>query len=191
MLHKVLKIHPKDNVLVALADLNRDENIFFEGEEINLTSQVNAKHKFTLGPMKEGDPIFMYGIIVGKAVKPIAKGEVITTENVAHATSAYTGKRKPINWSPPDIHKWKARTFDGYHRPDGKVGTANYWLVVPLVFCENRNVDIMKQAFVEELGFAKPNPYKAFVKQMKEIYLEGDKEALEKDSLQTLEAEGE
>ncbi|MEX2511559.1 MAG: altronate dehydratase family protein [Cyclobacteriaceae bacterium] len=191
MLHKVLKIHPKDNVLVALADLNRDEMILFEGKEINLTSQVNAKHKFTMDPMKVGDPIFMYGIIVGKAMKPIAKGEVITTENVTHATSPYTGKRKPFTWSPPEVHRWKDRTFEGYHRPDGQVGTANYWLVVPLVFCENRNVDIMKQAFVEELGFAKPNPYKSFVKQMKEIYMEGDKAALENVSLQTMEAEGE
>ncbi len=35
----------------------------------------------------------------------------------------------------------------GYHRRDGQVGTANYWLVVPLVFCENRNVNVIRQAF--------------------------------------------
>lgn len=191
MLHKVLKIHPKDNVLVALTDLSGGENILFEGNEIQLSGSISAKHKFTLAQMQVDDPIYMYGIIVGKASKPIAKGAAITTENVVHATAPYTGKRKPFNWAAPDVSRWKNRTFEGYHRADGQVGTANYWLVVPLVFCENRNVDIMKQAFVEELGFAKPNPYKAFVKQMKEIYMEGDKAALESTTLQTLESNGE
>ena len=41
----------------------------------------------------------------------------------------------------------------GYHRADGQVGTRNYWLVLPLVFCENRNVDRMREALEEELGY--------------------------------------
>jgi altronate hydrolase len=61
----------------------------------------------------------------------------------------------------------------GYRRNDGQFGTANYWLVIPLVFCENRNVEVIKQAFEEELGFAKSNPYKSLVKQLKSMYEEG------------------
>lgn len=191
MLHKVLRIHPQDNVLVALSDLKKGEKISFEGKDIVLTSQVPAKHKFTMADMNPGDKIYMYGIIVGKAILQIAKGEVITTENIAHQTAAYTGKRNTSSWKAPDVSAWKNRTFDGYHRPDGQVGTANYWLVVPLVFCENRNVDIMKQAFVEELGFAKPNPYKSFVKEMKQLYLQGNKESLQQVGVETLEQSGE
>ena len=41
----------------------------------------------------------------------------------------------------------------GYHRADGQVGTRNYWLVLPLVFCENRNVERMREALEEELGY--------------------------------------
>ncbi|MBD3629326.1 altronate dehydratase family protein [Cyclobacterium sp.] len=191
MLHKVLRIHPEDNVLVALTDLKKGEKVLFEGKEILLASHVPAKHKFTMQKMDPEDKIYMYGIIVGKAVIPIAKGEVITTENIAHQTAPYTGKRKPFSWKAPDVSSWKNRTFDGYHRPDGQVGTANYWLVVPLVFCENRNVDIMKQAFVEELGFARPNPYKSFVKEMKQLYLQGNKEGLQQVGIETLEQSGE
>ncbi|MFC4874278.1 UxaA family hydrolase [Negadavirga shengliensis] len=189
MLHKVLKIHPADNVLVALTDLNSGEKIAFEGEVISLKTQVAAKHKFTVSELNPGDHIYMYGIIVGKAMKPIAKGEAITTENTAHQTSAYTGKRKKYTWSPPDVSNWQDRVFMGYHRSDGQVGTANYWLVVPLVFCENRNIEIMKQAFSEELGFSKPNPYKAFVSQMKQFYLEGNNDAIQGLSIQTIEQE--
>ncbi|WP_209328991.1 UxaA family hydrolase [Lunatimonas salinarum] len=171
MKHTVLKIHPADNVLVALADLKKGEKVQFENQTFTLHTDVNAKHKFAIKAFSPGDHIYMYGIIVGKALKPIASGEAITTQNIAHATATYTGKREMATWHAPDVSKWKNRTFEGYHRSDGKVGTANYWLVVPLVFCENRNIDILKQAFVEELGFAKPNPYTSIVRRMKNQYL--------------------
>ena len=189
MKHNVLKIHPKDNVLVALTDLNKGDNITFENQTITLKTSVNAKHKYAQQDFAPGDYIYMYGIIVGKAKAPIAQGEAITTENLAHATSPYTGKRESTTWEAPDVSRWKGQTFDGYHRADGKVGTANYWLVVPLVFCENRNVDIMKQAFVEELGFAKPNPYKSFVQQMKAVYEKGEGHKIASMDLQTVERE--
>ncbi|WP_162343668.1 UxaA family hydrolase [Cyclobacterium salsum] len=191
MIHRVLRIHPDDNVLVALTDLKAGEKILFEGLEINLVSSVPAKHKFTMESMEEGAIIYMYGIIVGKTTRLLKKGEVITTENIVHQTAPFTGKRTSFSWNPPEVNRWKNRTFDGFHRPDGQVGTANYWLVVPLVFCENRNVDIMKQAFVEELGFARPNPYKSLVRELKERYLQGDKDRLQQVGVETLEQPGE
>lgn len=191
MLHKILKIHPKDNVLVALTDLKAGEVVTFEGKDIALTHDVKAKHKFAELAFSKEDDIYMYGIICGKAMHGIAKGEVLTTQNVAHKTSEFTGVRDFKPWKAPDVSKWADRTFMGYHRQDGQVGTANYWLVIPLVFCENRNIEIMKQAFVEELGFAKPNKYKSFVKQMKELYSQGKKEQISTLSVETVENEEE
>ena len=66
--------------------------------------------------------------------------------------------------------------FLGYHRADGQVGTRNYWLVVPLVFCENRNIGVLKQAFEEELGFAAPQIYRRQVAELARLYQEGRKE---------------
>ena len=40
---------------------------------------------------------------------------------------------------------YSSKTFDGYHREDGKVGTENNWLVIPLVFCQNRYIDELKK----------------------------------------------
>ena len=55
----------------------------------------------------------------------------------------------------------------GYHRPDGQVGTRNYWLVLPMVFCENRNVERMKEALEEELGYGgAQNRYRQFVREL-------------------------
>ena len=63
-------------------------------------------------------------------------------------------KTEDYRWASPDVSRWRKKTFLGYVRDDGQVGTRNYWLVVPLVFCENRNIGVLKQAFEEELGFA-------------------------------------
>jgi altronate hydrolase len=56
--------------------------------------------------------------------------------------------------------------FRGYHRADGQVGTRNYWLVLPLVFCENRNIERMKEALEEELGYGSENSYRQHVRQL-------------------------
>jgi altronate hydrolase len=53
------------------------------------------------------------------------------------------------------------------------VGTANHWLFIPLVFCENRNLDVIREALLEELGYSNPKKYKQFVRQLVEAYREG------------------
>ncbi len=173
MSHKILKIHPKDNVMVALADLHNEERVQYDGVEIVIQEDIKAKHKFAHHTINQGDDIMMYGNLVGKATKLVEKGKALTTENVSHQTNSYTKKEVTIDWQKPNIDKWKDATFLGYHRKDGQVGTANYWVVVPLVFCENRNVEVMKQAFMEELGFSQPNPYKSYVRKIASLYKEG------------------
>ena len=170
---KFLKIHPADNVLVALTDLKAGETIHFNNENFSLTHDVPAKHKFTDKALRPDEEVIMYGILVGKATQPISKGGVIGTHNVKHKASPYSGKTKDYSWTPPDVSKFKNKTFMGYHRADGQVGTANYWLIVPLVFCENRNVDVIKKAFEEGLGFSKQDPYKNYVNDLVKLYKEG------------------
>lgn len=55
----------------------------------------------------------------------------------------------------PDVTHWQGRTFQGFHRANGRVGTANHWLVVPLVFCENRNIQVLQEALVDDLGYGR------------------------------------
>ena len=148
-----LQIHPEDNVLVALDDLPKGSPITFDGLYFELRTEVSAKHKFSISELGVNDEIFMYGALVGKATKPIAQGEALTTENVVHASSEYKVGDEKISWAAPVVNRWKDKTFNGYHRADGSVGTANYWLVIPMVFCENRNVEVMKSALLESLGY--------------------------------------
>ncbi len=170
---KFLKIHPADNVYVALTDLKAGEKISSDGISITLPGDVQAKHKFVEKSLLPEDEITMYGCLVGKALKAIPQGGVISTHNVKHKSSSFVGKTQTFSWTGPDVTKWKEKTFLGYHRADGQVGTANYWIVIPLVFCENRNVNVIRQAFEEELGFGKDDVYKSYVHELVKHYREG------------------
>jgi altronate hydrolase len=169
----VLKLHPEDNVLIALRDLHQGEPVDFAGHSFALTSDVPAKHKFVTTDLAPGDAVLMYGTLVGKVTQPIARGSALNTGNVRHDASPFHEKSRDYTWTPPDVASWRSRTFLGYRRPDGQVGTRNYWLVVPLVFCENRNIEVLKQAFEEELGFARPKIYRQQVADLVKLYREG------------------
>ncbi len=185
MNHKILQIHPKDNVLVALQDLAAGEILEHNHLKITLQDSIPAKHKFAINVLNQGDQVYMYGGIVGKALSTIPSGGVLSTQNVTHEAEDFGEKSGEYQWDAPDISKFKDKTFNGYHRPDGQVGTGNYWLVIPMVFCENRNVDIIKDAFLEELGFGKPNPFKKMVREMASLYKSGQKDSFDSVAVET------
>src|SRR5260370_25735612 len=159
MRNKVVKLDSKDNVLIALTDLRRGQQIQCDSETYTLEGDVSAKHKFAAEDLPIGARVRRYGVIVGKAVEPIRRGGLLTTRNIHHQAAALHEKTEEFQWTPPDVSEWRRRHFLGYRRTDGQVGTRNYWIVVPLVFCENRNIGMLKQAFEEELGFSGPQVY--------------------------------
>jgi altronate hydrolase len=170
---KVLQLHADDNVIVALEDLPAGAHISWSGRELVLSNVVPAKHKFALWAIPPGDAVIMYGVKVGKATQAIQEGDVVTTRNVHHDAAQFHEKTESYVWTPPDVSRWKQRMFAGFHRDDGQVGTRNYWLVVPLVFCENRNIGVLKQAFEQELGFAQPPVYQQQVADLARLYQSG------------------
>ncbi|MDA8644105.1 altronate dehydratase family protein [Flavobacteriaceae bacterium] len=152
---QTLKIHPLDNLMVALVDLQEGEKITHGKDIFQLKTAVLAKHKFALKDFNSGEEVLLYGVVVGRATKNIAKGEAIHTHNLTHDTEAYQVpvKVEKQEWSAPLIEKYTKKNFLGYHRPDGKVGTENNWLVIPLVFCQNRNIEELKNSLLEDLGY--------------------------------------
>lgn len=173
-IQRYLQIHPMDNVLVALQDLTEGTRIIFERKEFTLKQAVAAKHKFTIQPMQQDAEILMYGVLVGKLNTNLDEGELITTENLRHASEDFKMGNRKTSWTQPDISAFKNKTFKGFHRSNGSVGTANYWLVIPLVFCENRNVLTLKAAFEEKLGYkVKANNYVSEVEDLIGLYKSG------------------
>jgi altronate hydrolase len=173
MAKAALKLHPDDNVLIALRDLRKGEPIELDGHAFALASDVSAKHKFAVANMAPGDPLYMYGVLVGKATQPIPQGSALNVVNIRHDALPFREKAKEYCWNAPEVARWQERRFLGYPRADGQVGTRNYWLVVPLVFCENRNIETLKQAFEEELGFAPPKVYRRQVADLVALYQQG------------------
>ena len=174
----VLQLDSRDNLLVALRDLRQGEDIPFGGQTHHLVSDVPAKFKFAVQDLGEGEAVVMYGVKVGRAVAPIRKGEVITTRNIRHDASDYANTRQAHRWTGPEVSRWRQRSFAGYRRGDGQFGTRNHWLVIPLVFCENRNLAVLKQAFEEELGFVVPQVYRNQVHEMVGLLKRGKTEAV-------------
>ncbi len=168
-----IKIHPADNVLVALKDLPSGTRVQTEQQVFVLPQDVAAKHKFFVNPMKAGDEVKMYGVLVGKVQADIKPGTLMTTSNTKHAAGAYAFRGKQYEWHAPDVSRFSGKTFMGYHRKDGRVGTANYWLFIPMVFCENRNLDVIKEALWQELGYAVTDKYKQFTHALFEAYKAG------------------
>jgi altronate hydrolase len=179
MHRNVLQLDTRDNVLIALTDLKAGEQVEFGDQTYVLPKNVPAKHKFAMRTLGIGDDVVMYGVLVGRAVKPIAAGELLTTSNIHHQAAPFHEQSSEFHWGPPDVATRKQQTFMGYRRSDGQVGTRNYWLVVPLVFCENKNIQVLKHALEEELGFAAPQLYRSQVAELAKLYREGQTEKIE------------
>ena len=179
MSRSLLQLDPRDNVLIALTNLRADEIVEFEGQTYTLPKNVPAKHKFARSSINVGDSVVMYGVLVGTAVKPIAAGELLTTTNTQHQAAPFREQSDDFHWTPPDVSRRTHQTFQGYRRSDGQVGTRNYWLVVPLVFCENKNIQVLKQALEEELGFAAPQLYRRQVAELAHLFREGQAEKID------------
>jgi len=170
---KVLKLDPRDNVIVALFPLQGGESVACDGNAYIVAENIPAKHKFAATDFDLGSDIIMYGVLVGKASQKISRGQLLSTKNIRHDASSYERRNQSVKWTAPDVSRWQSRTFLGYRRPDGQIGTRNCWIVLPLVFCENRNLAVLKRALEEELGFARPQSYQQFVRDLAGLYRNG------------------
>jgi altronate hydrolase/galactarate dehydratase len=137
-----LRLHPSDNVAIALADLGAGTILPDLG--VTLAQPVPRGHKIALAPIAPGANVIRYGQIIGAATQVIQPGEHVHSHNLgmgAHDTDyAFGTDLRPL---PPVT---EARHFLGYHRPDGQVGTRNYLGVLTSVNCSRSQASAMKRA---------------------------------------------
>lgn len=173
MKQRILKVHPNDNVVVALTDLQPGETVEYAGRTYTVKEFIAAKHKFAEDLIPQDGQIIMYGVLVGKAQSDIQPGGLLSTANVKHAASGFLAAQHHDEWQKPDTSKWAGATFNGFHREDGSVGTGNYWLVIPMVFCENRNLEVLQDALVKPLGYGRNNTYHTKAQQLIDLVKNG------------------
>jgi altronate hydrolase/galactarate dehydratase len=127
---RVIRLHASDNVIVALADLAQGEAL---EDGVVTTGAVPRGHKVAMRAIAAGEKVIRYGQIIGAATQGIAPGEHVHTHNLGmgdHAQDYAFGREARALDLPV-----AARTFMGYHRADGKVGTRNYLGVLTSVNC--------------------------------------------------------
>ena len=111
---RVLKLDSRDNVLIALADLNQGEQIQFDGQtyetgfERSRETQVRDRESCA-----SAIDVIMYGVLVGAAVKPIQRGERLTTSNVQHQATDFHEKSGEYHWTPPGHFALEATHLPG------------------------------------------------------------------------------
>ena len=158
-----IKIHGGDNVAVALKPLSAGTKVLVESNEVELITDIPQGHKFALKDIKAGEPIVKYGYPIGNAREDIKKGEWIHTHNLKTGLGdllTYT-----YNKQDTSLPATEERFFQGYRRPNGKVGVRNGIWIIPTVGCVNNiatAIERQAQKFVtgtvEEIA-AFPHPY--------------------------------
>jgi altronate hydrolase len=138
LLPDALRVHPQDDVLVALRDLQPGERVRSASEVIVARTAVPRGHKIAVAARPAGSLIRKYGWPIGRATRDIAQGEHVHTHNLAttltaHADYAYTPPAPAAELGPIE-----RRTFLGYRRRNGRVGTRNELWIVCTVGCVAR-----------------------------------------------------
>jgi len=132
----VLRVHENDNVVIAASPLSKGTVIEDQNQKITLLSDIPMGHKIATRDIKAGENIMRYGNPIGHATEDIPQGQYVHTHNVKTNLSDIVEYRYQPNFKPVEV-KGEMPTFEGYCRPDGKVGIRNEIWVIPTVFCAN------------------------------------------------------
>ena len=73
-----VQIDPRDNIIVAITNLEKGLSAKIGKQKVVLKEDIKQKHKFALNDFEVDDEIFMYGLLIGKAIQPIKAGSAIT-----------------------------------------------------------------------------------------------------------------
>ena len=132
---KGIRIHPDDNVAVALEDLRKGETLTLDSVSVTAIEDIARGHKIALRDIKEGEPVVKYGNPIGLAKADIPAGAWAHVHNVRTGLSEsadYTYDHKV--YAQPTV---SPRTFMGYRRPDGRAAVRNELWIIPTVGCVN------------------------------------------------------
>jgi altronate hydrolase len=152
---KALILREEDDVCIAKANLAAGTALLLDGRSFTLRQTVPPGHKIAINPLKADAPVRRYGQIIGFATADIRVGDWVHTHNlgVGKANGNGQGRLKveyefgtevlPVDHYPPEAR----RTFMGFKRPDGRVGTRNYVALISTVNCSATTTQIIADHF--------------------------------------------
>lgn len=156
-------LHPRDDVAIARVPLSRglilhrSSDALEPGACIEVAQRIQVGHKMALRDISQGDPVLRYGSHIGIATQPISAGSHVHTHNLApggHQQAYEFGvDYRPVSLVPVE----QRRTFMGYRRPDGRVGTRNYLAIISTVNCSASTIRLIQNRFTPEVLRSYPN----------------------------------
>ena len=150
MKKKFLKIHPSDNVCVALVTLMPNEVVEVDGTPVTLLDEVETGHKFALRDIRQDENVIKYGYPIGHATTAIAAGGHVHTHNIRtnlHDNLQYTYQpvQSALSIATSD------KQIQAYKRYNGDVGLRNELWIVPTVGCVNGQAQAIAARIKSEL----------------------------------------
>ena len=160
---QMIRIHPRDNVAVALEPLSKGRAAELDGQAVTPLEDIQQGHKLALKDIPAGAPVVKYGCVIGRALTDIPAGAWVHVHNLRTDLSesgTYTYRHKSF-----PLPETAARTFRGYRRPDGRAAVRNELWISPTVGCVNavaqelaRRNQTLVNGSVEGL-YAFPHPF--------------------------------
>ena len=139
---RMLTLHPHDNIAVALADIAAGEVDGATG--VKARHSIKQGHKMAIAAISAGQNVLRYGQTIGQATTDIAAGDHVHVQNLGMGehTSSYVHatEARALAMSSEE------RTFNGYHRADGSVGTRNYLGILTSVNCSGSVAKFIAEA---------------------------------------------
>jgi altronate hydrolase len=158
----VIRVHPLDNVAVAVAPIAIGEVVSAGGAKVEARAEIPRGHKIALARVASGDRVIKYGFPIGIATQEIHPGDWVHSHNLATALSGtieYEYRpRTELRTENPHVgagakdHKRGVPTFDGFRRADGRVGTRNEIWILNTVGCVNHAAERIAKGAAEKLG---------------------------------------
>ena len=137
-MQKAVRIHPKDNVAVALMPLVKGETLTLGDVSVTLIEDIEQGHKIALVDIPENTNIIKYGMVIGHTIAPVAAGSHVHVQNIkTNLGSVLEYSYNPERFEQPAAEH---RTFQGFVRKDGTVGIRNEIWIIPTVGCVNNIV---------------------------------------------------
>lgn len=130
-----LRLSPSDNVAVLKKAVRQGDILTSDSLQIEVAQQIPPGHKIAVQEIPEGGQVRKYGQFIGCASTKIRPGEHVHTHNlvlkVLNREYEFSVDARPVSYYSPE----KTRSFQGYARSGGRVGTRNYIGVISSVNC--------------------------------------------------------
>ena len=145
----VVHLHSGDSCVVAVRPIPAGTLITLrDGRTVEVQKSIAAGHKLAIAAHSNGDPVFKYGWSIGVATQPIQVGEHIHSHNLK--CEHQVDLEALATETPPNPTRIEGKTFDGFVRADGRVGTRNYIAVISTVNCSASVSRLVANRFTAE-----------------------------------------